>query len=303
MTVMHKIVIEGAGTNGDGASLASDAPAFDAQAREVFAANYPETPHVLQHRLARCEAFQLDALARLAGRLPEASIEYNRGDLPLGVNGKPGTTGLSIEETIRHIATSNSWAVLKNIEQAPAYAELLHDLLDELREPIEARTGAMLRPQGFVFISSPNAVTPYHFDPEHNILLQLAGTKVMTQFPAGDAHYAPDRTHESYHSGGARELVWRDELAAGGIDFELMPGDAVYVPVMAPHYVRNGPASSISLSITWRSEWSFAEAEARNFNHLLRRAGLNPAAPRRWPHANGFKSLAWKMLRKAGLVG
>ena len=31
----------------------------------------------------------------------------------------------------------------------------------------------MMKPQGFIFISSPDAVTPYHFDPEHNILLQL----------------------------------------------------------------------------------------------------------------------------------
>ena len=43
----------------------------------------------------------------------------------------------------------------------------------------------MLTSQGFIFVSSPNSVTPYHFDPEHNILLQIRGSKVMTQFPAG----------------------------------------------------------------------------------------------------------------------
>ena len=67
----------------------------------------------------------------------------------------------------------------------------------------------MLKPQGFIFVSSPNAVTPYHFDPEHNILLQLRGTKVMTQFPAGDTRFAPDETHEGYHTGGHRNLVWQ----------------------------------------------------------------------------------------------
>jgi len=156
----------------------------------------------------------------------------------------------------------------------------------------------MLRPQGFVFISSPDAVTPYHFDPEHNILLQLVGTKVMTQFPADDPQFAPDTTHESYHSGGPRELVWADTLAAGGRPFALGPGDAVMVPVMAPHFVKNGPASSISLSITWRSDWSFAEADARCWNGVLRRAGLQPRAPRRWPHRNRAKALAYRAWRR-----
>ena len=277
---------------------ALDTAVFDPEARAAFAAAYPETPAIIRHHLAEHSLLTLDALAALAGKLPDASIEYNRGDLPIGIDGKPAPTGMGIEDTIRHIATSNSWAVLKNIEQHPAYEALLLSLLGELRAAIEAKTGAMLRPQGFVFISSPDAVTPYHFDPEHNILLQLVGSKVMTQFPAGDPRFAPDTTHESYHSGGPRELIWRDGLASGGRAFAIGPGEAVMVPVMAPHHVRNGPASSISLSITWRSDWSFAEADARCWNGLMRRAGLNPRAPRRWPHSNRGKALAYRAWRR-----
>ncbi|MBU1607403.1 MAG: cupin-like domain-containing protein, partial [Alphaproteobacteria bacterium] len=224
---------------------------FDAATRERFGQLYPEQPHVLAHALGSHPLLELGSLAALAGRLPESSIEYNRGDLPIGVDGKPGATGLSIEDTIRRIASANSWAVLKNIEQDPAYEVLLLGLLGELRGEIEARTGAMLRPQGFVFISSPDAVTPYHFDPEHNILLQVKGSKVIPQFPAGDARFAPDEVHETYHSGGARELRWQDDFAAAGREFAIGPGEGLFVPVMAPHFVRNGPESSISLSITW----------------------------------------------------
>jgi hypothetical protein len=277
---------------------ALDNAVFGPAARCAFTSAYPETPRVIEHRLRDNSLLSLDALASLAGKLPGPSIEYNRGDLPIGIDGKPGGTGISIEDTIRHIATANSWAVLKNIEQVPEYEALLLSLLDELRPVIEAKTGALLRPQGFVFISSPEAVTPYHFDPEHNILLQLVGSKVMTQFPAGDARYAPDTTHESYHSGGPRELTWRDELASGGTEFAIGPGQAVMVPVMAPHFVRNGPASSISLSITWRSDWSFAEADARCWNGLLRKAGLNPRAPGRFPARNRGKALAWRAWRR-----
>ena len=277
---------------------ALDRPVFEAETLAQFSAAYPETPIVLRHELREHPLLELDALAVLAGKLPDASIEYNRGNLPLGIDGKPAPTGMTIEDTIRHIASSNSWAVLKNIEQDPAYEALLLALLGELRPAIEAKTGAMLSPQGFVFISSPNAVTPYHFDPEHNILLQLVGSKVMTQFPAGDARFAPDTTHESYHSGGPRELVWRDELASGGREFALGAGEAVMVPVMAPHHVRNGLQSSISLSITWRSDWSFEEADARCWNGVLRKAGLIPRPTRRWPTDNRGKALAFRVWRR-----
>jgi hypothetical protein len=273
---------------------------FDEVSRAHFAQSYPEVPHKLAHQLGDHPLMQLDALAQMAQGLPDHSVEYNRADLPLGLNGeKAPANGIGIGETIRNIATTGSWAALKNIEQVPAYSDLLDTLLAELRPTIEARTGAMLKPQGFVFITSPNGVTPYHFDPEHNILLQLMGSKVMTMFPAGDAGYAPDETHETYHTGGGRDLFWRDELIAGGREWALAPGEALYVPVMSPHFVKNGPAPSVSLSITWRSEWSFAEADARAFNSLLRKAGITPRAPGRWPASNRVKALGWRLYRKA----
>lgn len=272
---------------------------FDSAARQHFAANYPETPHRLTHHLGSHALLTIEALAKLGEGLPAASVEYNKGDLPVGIDPElVPSNGLSIGDTIRNAESSGSWAVLKNIEQRPEYEALLLGLLAELKPHIEGKTGRMLKPQGFIFVSSPNAVTPYHFDPEHNILLQLRGSKVMTQFPAGDARFAPDETHEGYHTGGHRNLVWRDELAAGGTEWPLKPGEALFVPVMAPHHVRNGPEVSISLSITWRSDWSFAEADARAFNSVLRKAGMRPRAPGRFPAQNKAKALAWRVVRK-----
>ncbi len=271
---------------------------FSPEARTAFAAQYPELPHKLAHRLGQHPLLELDALAALAAALPSASIEYNKADLPIGVDGKPDPTGIPIGETIRKIEQTGSWAVLKNVEQVPAYAALLADLLSEIQTEIEARTGRMLKTQAYIFITSPNGMTPYHFDPEHNILLQIRGSKVMTQFPAGDPAYAADRVHEGYHTGGARELTWHDDLLTGGTAFPLSPGEALYVPVMAPHFVRNGPLPSVSLSITWRSEWSFAEADARAFNGVLRRIGLKPRRTGRWPRRNRLKAVSWRLFRK-----
>ncbi|MCL6249620.1 cupin-like domain-containing protein [Altererythrobacter sp. KTW20L] len=271
---------------------------FGGHSRADFAASYPEGAHKLGHELVEHPMLELEALAQLAELLPASSIEYNRGDVPVGLEGKAKTTGLTIGETIRGIDTSNSWAVLKRVEQVPTYRALMDELLGELRPIIEHRTGRLMKPQGFIFISSPDAVTPYHFDPEHNILLQLRGEKTMTIFPAGSARFAPDEVHETYHRGGKRELAWQESFVRDGVPFRITAGEAIYVPVMAPHFVRNGPKVSISLSITWRSDWSFAEADARAFNGLLRRWGINPKPPKRWPASNSAKALAWRIVRK-----
>ncbi|AMO72298.1 transcriptional regulator [Sphingorhabdus sp. M41] len=272
---------------------------FGEQSRQQFARCYPEQAQVLDHQMASNEWLTLEALARLGEALPGASVEYNPGDLPVGI--KPEnvpSNGLTIGDTIRTIDQSASWAVLKNIEQVPEYEALLLSLLAEIRPILEAKTGQMLKPQGFIFVSSPGAVTPYHFDPEHNILLQLRGEKWMTTFPAGNARFAADEIHEGYHLGGHRNLVWEDDFAAEGTRHHLTPGKAIFVPVMAPHFVQNGPEPSISLSITWRSDWSFEEADARAFNGWLRKRGITPRAPGRFPARNRVKAFAWRVLRK-----
>lgn len=264
---------------------------------------YPGRPGKLAHRLTDHPLLRLEALVELGRQLPRASVEYNAGDLPIGVDpDSVGQTGLSVEDTIRGIEDCGSWMVLKHVEQAPAYAALLEEVLAGVAPVVEPVTGEMLTRQGFVFISSPGAVTPFHMDPEHNILLQIRGRKTMTIFP-GDDSVVPDEMHETYHAGGHRNLPWQDGFAALGEAFELRPGDAVHVPVKRPHWVKNGPEPSISFSITWRSNWSYEEADARGMNRLIRRWGLSPAAPAAFPRRSLGKAWAYRAIRRAKGLG
>ena len=277
--------------------------AFDEATRRMLASAYPERPAVLTHQLKDHPLLQLDALAALAQRIRPVDVEYNRGDVTVGLDPKDTpANGLSVEETIRRIEACGSWMVLKFVEQDPLYRSLLQATLGELEPGIRPVTGAMLKQEAFIFISSPGAVTPFHFDPEHNILLQIRGRKTMTIFPAADERLASGEAHEAFHRGGHRNLPWQDEFAGLGDAFELVPGKAVYVPVKAPHWVQNGPEVSISFSITWRSEWSYREAYARQMNALLRRAGLRPASPGRFPHQNHLKSLSYRLIENARRV-
>lgn len=266
---------------------------------------YPEDHARIEHALLDHPLLSLEALVGLAGALPASSIEYNPGNLPIGI--KPEdvpSPALSPADTIRGIEENGSWMVLKRIEQHPDYARLLSDCLSEIEPLVRERTGGMLGQEGFIFISSPNSVTPFHFDPEHNILLQVRGSKTMTVFPNDDETLVSATAVEAFHMGEHhRNQPWQDDFASKGSAVTLVPGQAIYVPVKAPHWVQNGPEVSISLSITWRSEWSYREADARAFNRSLRRLGLSPQRPGRWPAQNQAKSLAWRALRKVGLSG
>lgn len=260
---------------------------------------YPEKPGRLSHRLTGHKLLTLESLVELGKRLPRASVEYNAGDLPYGVDPEEvGHTGLSVEETIRGIEQCGSWMVLKNVDQDPAYKALLEEALGELAHVIEPVSGEMVTRVGFIFVSSPHAVTPFHLDPEHNVLLQIRGSKTMMIVP-GDESVVPPEKHEAYHVGGHRNVPWRDDYAARGHRFELVPGDAVHVPLMWPHWVKNGPEPSISFSITWKSHWIYQEADVRGMNHLLRKWGVEPASPAPFPKRNLGKALAYRAIRKA----
>ncbi|WP_309621581.1 cupin-like domain-containing protein [Novosphingobium sp.] len=275
-------------------------PVFPAETRAAFAAAYPASPAKLLHRLTEHPLLTIDALAELAQALPAGEIEYNPGALPIGIapDDVPKAQ-MGVVETIRTIGNSGSWVALKRVEQVPAYRDLLHALLGELRDVVEPRTGAMLLLEGYIFVSSPGSVTPFHFDPEHNILLQVMGEKTVTVFPVEDEDLLGAEAHELFHRGEHhRNLPWRDEFAAKGQAIPIGPGEAIHIPVKAPHWVQNGDQPSISLSVTWRSEWSYAEADARAFNHVLRRIGLRPASPGPFPAQNRAKALAWRALRR-----
>jgi len=282
------------------ATRLAPATVFDSDARDRFATLYPERPGKIAHHLSGHKLFELESLVELSQRIRPVDVEQNLANLPIEVD--PSTVqhnGLSVADSIRSIEQNGSWMVLKFIEQDAVYRQLLDEILDELQPVVEARTGAMIKREAFVFVSSPGAVTPFHMDPEHNILLQIRGQKTMTLFPAADPELTPGALQEEFHRGAHRNLPYRDEFLPKGQPISLTPGEGLYVPVKAPHWVQNGAATSVSLSVTWRSEWSYREADAHAFNRLLRGAGLSPGMPARYPHQNMLKAYAWRAIAKA----
>src|SRR5205807_2542309 len=131
---------------------------------------------------------------------------------------------------------------------------------------------------GWIFITSPNAVTPYHMDHEKNFILQCLGKKKVYVWEPLDRDVVTERSLELFHTRHSRELVlFRDELLprAHALDFE--PGMGAYMPSTAPHLVKNGPGVSITLSITYYTRAIRETKLLYKCNHTLRRLGLTPA--------------------------
>ncbi len=262
--------------------------------RYLLEEEFGHAPFLVSHRLSGHALFELPQLMKLARALPESQVEYNAGDVPISLDpAATPRTGLGAEETIRRIAECRSWLVLKNVERDPQYAELLERCLAEVRPHVPG----MSQQQGFIFVSSPGAVTPYHMDPEENFLLQVRGGKTMRVF---DRAVLSERELERFFSGAHRNLAYRDEYRSRARAFRLSPGLGVHVPVTAPHWVQNGPEVSVSFSITFQTPASTRMAHAHRMNARLRRLGLRPAPVGGSPLRDALKQLAFRMLRRAG---
>ena len=280
-------------------AMEKHAPFFD-QDHAPLRAFYPDAPARLRHLLAGHEAFALGALGNLAARLPETALEWNSGDL--GIEQDPTTTpgnGLSAEETVRRIETCDSWIVMKNVEQDARYGALLRAALEEIEPTVRPATGPIHAPQGYIFVSSRGAVTPFHMDPEHNILMQIAGVKTMAVYDRAILDDIAPEHHEGFHTGlGHRNLPFDPGFEAHAQTVTLEPGAAIYVPVKAPHRVTNGPGVSISFSITWRSRRSVREADLHRANHLIRQRGGNPPRAGERPARDAAAVLALRASEK-----
>ena len=266
--------------------------------RDAFRASFDRRPFLIGHELANHPLFEISRLLRLCRSLPESNVEYNAGNIPVSVAPErtPGN-GLSAEETIRRIAECKSWLVLKYVEQEPEYRALLHRCLAEVARHSEALRPGMCLAQGFIFVSSPGSVTPYHMDPEHNFLLQIRGSKRIHMFDGRDRSILSEEELEQFYCGGHRNLEYRTDREKIGWTFDLRPGLGLHFPVTAPHFVRNGEDVSVSFSITFRTPDLERRRMLHSCNAFLRRRGLRPAPAGTHPGNDYLKTLTYRFAR------
>ena len=241
----------------------------------AFAASFAKTPFAVKHSLAENPLLSVESIAELADELPSDFVEHNKGDIPTVVgDAAVERVEASPGEIARNVEKNRTWMVLKNIEQVPRFRQLLDDCLDEVAPLVENREGGMNLREGYVFLSAPNSKTPAHTDHEHNFLLQVRGTKGMNIGRFRDV-LAEQLQVERMFSGQRNMEQMPDDPTL----YDLHPGDGVYVPPNAPHWVDNGPDVSVSLSITFRTPVTERGAVVHSVNRRLRKLRISPRPP------------------------
>jgi hypothetical protein len=220
------------------------------------------------HSLADHPLLKIPAIADLADRLAKDSVVCDQAVKPLLVPGGGPPRGAQPRpgDLIRDLENSASWLTLLNVEQDHAYRELVNDCVASVAPFVDRFPGDVRRPAGFIFVSSPDSITPAHFDIEHSFPMQVQGARTLT---LGEFVTRTDVEHEveRYWSGSHGRIETMPEESAA---FTLEPNVGVYIPPLVPHWITNGPTPSVSMTLTFFTRDTDEDSLIRAFNHKMR---------------------------------
>jgi len=263
----------------------------------------------LHHNFHEHPLFQVPELVKLGKELaPFEQCRFMRPGLtPASViaHDSRHPDGRSIDEFFERLEEPGSSVALYNIEVIPRYQALLLAVVGTMQDSVESEQPDVFRVNGFVFISAPPSVTPFHIDRENNFWLQLHGHKIMNVWDHRDRRIVPAEAVEDFIvTQSLRKVRYSEEFRAHSQEFHACPGDGVYFPSTSPHMTRSDPewtapgdCVSISIGVTFYTSVTRKVARMHQVNRVMRRCGWSPRYPGESPRTDAFKASL------GGLVG
>ena len=194
-----------------------------------------------------------------------------------------------IRHTFDQLESPGTWVGIYFAEADPDYRELITSVLDSMKPMIEPRDPGMYGYSLFFFIAAPPTVTPFHIDRENNFNIQILGRKRLRIWPADDRQAVPDEAVEEFFvNGSLSKLRLREELEPSAVDLEIGPGEGVYFPTPAGHFVttedkgwaKPGDGVSVSMALTYFTAATRRRAHAHLVNQFMRqRYAARPTSP------------------------
>lgn len=193
--------------------------------------------------------------------------------------------GLGIEEVFDRIEETGSWIALYNIERDPTYRKFLDEILDSVRPLVDPEQPGAYMVQGFIFISAPPSVTPFHIDRENNFWLQVRGRKTLNAWDYRDREtVAANEVDKFILYGGAPALD--PKRIPASVEADVGPGEGMYWPSTTPHmtrtetsWVKPGDGVSISIGVVFYTPHMRRRANIHAANFVLRRFGIRCKDP------------------------
>ena len=263
-----------------------------------------QEPRKFCHKLTSHPAVSLENISRLILAHPKNKIVYSRGLLKNGDDFENAQhehgNGMSIEQTIETIRVSNSYIYVVSPELDPSFRDLHRELVADV-ETVMKQQGVgdtAIDTALHLFIASPSAFTPFHIDRYSTILMQARGSKEVCVFPSWDERIVSSPDREQYLAYNKTSLPWTPEMDAHATRFNFSPGEALHIPFVAGHYIRNGSEDvSISLSVTFNTDQSMAWRRTIGFNRVVRphleKLGAAPAPVGASPWRDAVKASTW----------
>jgi hypothetical protein len=273
---------------------------------EVFRQNFNRLPHEVEHTLATNPLFELPAIAQLAKRVAARENPHHpKGDIYFDHGAGDANTRsdlrreakTDIAELVHEIERGQTWIILKHIEREHGYREIFENCICDILELTGREIVRKIKWfEAILFVTSPNRVTKYHIDRECSWLLQIQGDKDIHFFDRADKDVLPDEELERYWAVNNLSAVYKPQYESRAMVYHLRPGSGVHSPVNTPHWLQNGKNVSVSLSINFQFH-EYAWENLFRANHYLRRAGLSPASPGKYPFADRIKSRTYTALQ------
>ncbi|OOG53854.1 hypothetical protein B0E47_11655 [Rhodanobacter sp. B05] len=237
----------------------------------------------VRHRLMEHPLLQLDALTELGkrqeakGRVRTHSSGAGPGT-PFNVAPRLHPHRMSAADTLRGIRDAKAWMSLLNVQSDPLYRTLVDEVLDGLKPGIDSLDPGMCYRGGWIFITSPNTVTPFHFDKEHNFILQVSGRKTLHVWDHRDTVAASERARDRFHAYHQRDLLsWDESLRERAQMFHLEPGAGAYMPSTSPHMVETGDEPSVTISFTYYTRATRRRSLLHRAHERMRERGIELA--------------------------
>jgi Cupin-like domain len=247
----------------------------------------------LSHSLVGHPLFAVEKLMRVAqdASRRQYDVYFDAGDVSISDKwGYIPRPGCPVTEIIDRIENAGAWIIIKHVECDPAYAKILVEFTEFVREVAGPQKARLLRnPELQVVISSPNRITPIHFDPEVNFLVQIQGSKDVWVCDPLDRSVVTDLEIERYYAMDINSGIYKPGVEARGTHFHLSPGEALHIPTHAAHWVKNSDNVSVSLSLNFEfPRWMYQDI--CRTNHYLRKLGMRPRPPGQSKIADSVKA-------------
>jgi hypothetical protein len=236
----------------------------------------------VRHQLAGHPLLALGSLAELGRRLEaRRSVRTHSSTAEAGTpfNHAPQLhpNERSAAETLIGIGDARAWMSLLNVQTDSQYRTLVDEVLDDVGPAVERRDPGMCYRAGWIFVSSPGAVTPFHMDVEHNFILQILGRKTLYVWDPDDTEVVSELARNRFHALHERDLIqWNESFRQRARVFQLEPGMGAYMPSTSPHMVENGDEPSITASFTYYTASTRRNRLLHRAHHRLRDIGLAP---------------------------